>query len=116
MTAPMTDKSSRLAINKAGGKMVADYWERIFTARERGEKVVWYNGSAVNPIFQAAGMAWCHGEAFSARLAAQHLEGRTRHLAFNPQPCSRSSHGQREMGGRQVHQGTNVFKPDARGA
>jgi benzoyl-CoA reductase/2-hydroxyglutaryl-CoA dehydratase subunit BcrC/BadD/HgdB len=75
MTAPTTDKSSRLAINKAGGKMVADYWDRIFTARERGEKVVWYNGSAVNPIFQAAGMAWCHGEAFSARLAAQHLEG-----------------------------------------
>ncbi|HEY1972499.1 MAG TPA: 2-hydroxyacyl-CoA dehydratase family protein [Pseudonocardia sp.] len=75
MTAP-TDKSPRrLEINKAGGKMVADYWDRIFTARERGEKVVWYNGSAVNPIFQAAGLAWCHGEAFSARLAAQHLEG-----------------------------------------
>jgi benzoyl-CoA reductase subunit B len=75
MTAPVADKSSRLAINKAGARMVAEYWERIFTARERGEKVVWYNGSAVNPIFQAAGMAWCHGEAFSARLAAQHLEG-----------------------------------------
>jgi benzoyl-CoA reductase/2-hydroxyglutaryl-CoA dehydratase subunit BcrC/BadD/HgdB len=75
VTTATTDKSSRLAINKAGGKMVADYWDRIFTARERGEKVVWYNGSAVNPIFQAAGMAWCHGEAFSARLAAQHLEG-----------------------------------------
>jgi benzoyl-CoA reductase subunit B len=75
MTAAATDKSPRrLEINKAGGKMVADYWERIFTARERGEKVVWYNGSAVNPIFQAAGLAWCHGEAFSARLAAQHLE------------------------------------------
>ena len=35
---------------------------------------MWYNGSAVNPFFQAAGLAWCHGEAFSARLAAQHLE------------------------------------------
>ncbi|MCZ4589206.1 2-hydroxyacyl-CoA dehydratase family protein [Rhodococcus opacus] len=54
--------------------MVADYWDNIFTARERGQKVVWYNGSAVNPFFQAAGLAWCHGEAFSARLAAQHLE------------------------------------------
>lgn len=70
-----TDKLNRLAINKAGGKMVADYWENVFTARERGQKVVWYNGSALNPIFQAAGMAWCHGEAFSARLAAQHMEG-----------------------------------------
>jgi benzoyl-CoA reductase/2-hydroxyglutaryl-CoA dehydratase subunit BcrC/BadD/HgdB len=57
-----------------GGKMVADYWDNVFTARERGEKVVWYNGSAVNPFFQAAGLVWCHGEAFSARLAAQHLE------------------------------------------
>ena len=75
MTAPATDKSPRrLEINKAGGQMVADYWENVFTARERGQKVVWYNGSAVNPIFQAAGLAWCHGEAFSARLAAQHLE------------------------------------------
>ncbi|HEY2191739.1 MAG TPA: 2-hydroxyacyl-CoA dehydratase family protein [Actinomycetospora sp.] len=75
MTAAATDKLSRLAINKAGGTMVADYWEDVFLARERGQKVVWYNGSALNPIFQAAGMAWCHGEAFSARLAAQHLEG-----------------------------------------
>jgi benzoyl-CoA reductase/2-hydroxyglutaryl-CoA dehydratase subunit BcrC/BadD/HgdB len=54
--------------------MVADYWANVFTARERGQKVVWYNGSAVNPFFQAAGLVWCHGEAFSARLAAQHLE------------------------------------------
>ena len=75
MTAAATDKLNRLAINKAGGKMVSDYWEDVFLARERGQKVVWYNGSALNPIFQAAGMAWCHGEAFSARLAAQHLEG-----------------------------------------
>lgn len=69
------DNSNRLSITKAGGQMVADYWDGVFTARERGEKVVWYNGSAVNPIFQAAGLVWCHGEAFSARLAAQHLEG-----------------------------------------
>jgi benzoyl-CoA reductase/2-hydroxyglutaryl-CoA dehydratase subunit BcrC/BadD/HgdB len=75
MTTTVSDKSPRrLEINKAGGKMIADYWDNVFTARERGEKVVWYNGSAVNPIFQAAGLVWCHGEAFSARLAAQHLE------------------------------------------
>jgi benzoyl-CoA reductase subunit B len=75
MSAATTDKSPRrLEINKAGGAMVAEYWDTVFTARERGEKVVWYNGSAVNPIFQAAGLVWCHGEAFAARLAAQHLE------------------------------------------
>jgi len=68
------DKSNRLSATKLGGKMVSDYWDNVFTARERGEKVVWYNGSAVNPFFQAAGLVWCHGEAFSARLAAQRLE------------------------------------------
>jgi len=70
----VVDRSNRLSVTKLGGKMVADYWANVFTARERGEKVVWYNGSAVNPFFQAAGLVWCHGEAFSARLAAQHLE------------------------------------------
>ncbi|MDJ0491261.1 2-hydroxyacyl-CoA dehydratase family protein [Rhodococcus qingshengii] len=54
--------------------MTADYWENIFTAKERGKHVVWYNGAALNPLFQAAGLEWCHGEAFAARLAAQHLE------------------------------------------
>ncbi|KXX55393.1 benzoyl-CoA reductase [Rhodococcus sp. LB1] len=74
MSTAITDNTNRLSVTKTGGKMVADYWDNIFTARERGQKVVWYNGSAVNPFFQAAGLAWCHGEAFSARLAAQHLE------------------------------------------
>jgi len=66
---------NRLTSTRAGGKLVADYWERLFTARERGATVVWYNGAAVNPIFQAAGIEWCHGEAFGARLAAMHNEG-----------------------------------------
>ncbi|SUE28898.1 Benzoyl-CoA reductase subunit B [Nocardia farcinica] len=68
------DKSRRLASTRVGGRMVADYWENIFTAKERGKHVVWYNGAALNPLFQAAGLEWCHGEAFAARLAAQHLE------------------------------------------
>jgi benzoyl-CoA reductase subunit B len=67
--------SNRLASTKLAGKMVKDYWDRLFTARERGAHVVWYNGQALNPIFDAAGLEWCHGEAFSARLAAMHLEG-----------------------------------------
>jgi benzoyl-CoA reductase/2-hydroxyglutaryl-CoA dehydratase subunit BcrC/BadD/HgdB len=71
---PQTNKSNRLSSTKVGGKLVADYWENIFTAKERGKHVVWYNGSALNPLFQAAGLEWCHGEAFAARLAAQHLE------------------------------------------
>jgi benzoyl-CoA reductase/2-hydroxyglutaryl-CoA dehydratase subunit BcrC/BadD/HgdB len=67
--------ANRLTSTRNGGQMVKDYWERIFTARERGAQVVWYNGAALNPIFQAAGIEWCHGEAFGARLAAMHLEG-----------------------------------------
>ncbi|MEN0138067.1 MAG: 2-hydroxyacyl-CoA dehydratase family protein [Rhodococcus sp. (in: high G+C Gram-positive bacteria)] len=71
---PQKDKTNRLSSTRVGGKMTADYWDNIFTAKERGKHVVWYNGSALNPIFQAAGLEWCHGEAFAARLAAQHLE------------------------------------------
>src|ERR1700736_3133019 len=73
--APSSDMlSNRLSSTKSGGKLVKDYWDRLFTARERGATVVWYNGAALNPIFQAAGIEWCHGEAFGARLAAMHLE------------------------------------------
>ena len=67
--------SNRLASTRIAGKMTKEYWDRLFSARERGAPVVWYNGSALNPFFQAAGVEWCHGEAFSARLAAMHLEG-----------------------------------------
>jgi benzoyl-CoA reductase/2-hydroxyglutaryl-CoA dehydratase subunit BcrC/BadD/HgdB len=67
--------SNRLGSTKIAGRLVKEYWDRLFTARERGATVVWYNGSALNPIFQAAGLEWCHGEAYSARLAAMHLEG-----------------------------------------
>ncbi|MGQ0621910.1 MAG: 2-hydroxyacyl-CoA dehydratase subunit D [Panacagrimonas sp.] len=67
-------KVNRLKSNDAGRHMISDYWDRIFSANERGAKVVWYNGAALNPIFQAAGLEWAHGEAFSARLSAQKLE------------------------------------------
>ena len=67
--------SNRLVSTGSGGKMVKAYWDNLFSARERGATVVWYNGAALNPIFQAMGIEWCHGEAFGARLAAMHLEG-----------------------------------------
>ena len=58
--------SNRLASTRNGGQMVKEYWERIFTARERGAHVVWYNGAALNPIFQAAGI-----EGATARRSAR---------------------------------------------
>ncbi|KQZ75643.1 2-hydroxyacyl-CoA dehydratase subunit D [Nocardioides sp. Root151] len=75
MTVTAPDRTNRLAITRAGGQLITDYWEKLFTARDEGKQIVWYNGGALNPIFQAAGVAWCHGEAFSARLAAQQMEG-----------------------------------------
>lgn len=66
--------ANRLVSTRAGGELIRSYWDNLFTARERGAKVVWYNGAAINPILQAAGVEWCHGEAFGARLAAMHLE------------------------------------------
>lgn len=67
-------KVNRLRASDAGRHMVSDYWERIFTIKERGTQLAWYNGGALNPIFQAAGIEWAHGEAFAARLSAQKLE------------------------------------------
>jgi benzoyl-CoA reductase/2-hydroxyglutaryl-CoA dehydratase subunit BcrC/BadD/HgdB len=91
---PVEDKSNRLGMTRVGGRMIADYWEDLFTARERGKKIVWYNGGALNPMFQAAGLAWCHGEAFAARLAAQRLEGPAQlagaEYGYNAELCSYS--------------------------
>ena len=74
--------------------LVAGYWDNLFAAREQGKQIVWYNGGALNPIFQAAGLAWCHGEAFAARLAAQRLEGPAQlagaEYGYNAELCSYS--------------------------
>jgi benzoyl-CoA reductase subunit B len=94
-TAPSSEsRTERLAITREGGRMIADYWEDLFVARESGRKIVWYNGGALNPMFQAAGLAWCHGEAFAARLAAQRLEGPAQlagaEYGYNAELCSYS--------------------------
>src|SRR3546814_13324762 len=59
--------ANRLVSTRSGGKMVKDYWDRLFSARERGATVVWYNGAALNPIFQAAGI-----DRKSTRLNSRH--------------------------------------------
>jgi benzoyl-CoA reductase subunit B len=94
VTKPLEHKSNPLSITRAGGQMIAEYWEDLFTAREQGKQIVWYNGGALNPMFQAAGLAWCHGEAFAARLAAQKLEGPAQlagaEYGYNAELCSYS--------------------------
>ena len=68
------ERANRLKATKLGGKLVADYWENVFTAKERGKKVVWYNGTYIPPFFHAHDLVWVHGEAWAAYLAAKHGE------------------------------------------
>jgi benzoyl-CoA reductase subunit B len=73
--AVQSKKANKLAATKRGGKLVNEYWEMVFRAREEGKLVCWYEGSAINPFLQAADICWVHGEAYSAMLAARHQEG-----------------------------------------
>jgi benzoyl-CoA reductase subunit B len=67
-------KANRLKATKIGSQIVADYWSDLFSAKEAGKKVVWYNGTYIPPFFHAHDLAWVHGEAWSAYLAAKHEE------------------------------------------
>lgn len=71
---PLVKKSNRLQTTKLNNRMVTDYWEDLFRAPEEGRLVCWYEGVQLNPILQAADIAWCHGEAMSALLAARNEE------------------------------------------
>jgi benzoyl-CoA reductase subunit B len=70
-TTPVVKKANRLKATKLNNTLVNQYWEDLFHAKERGQLVCWTEGVAVNPILQAAGIAWCHGEAAAALLAAR---------------------------------------------
>src|ERR1700733_13703132 len=73
--APLGEKkANRLAATKGGGQNVHDYWSDLFNAKDDGRKVVWYNGTYIPPFFQTMDLAWVHGEAWSAYLAAKHGE------------------------------------------
>src|SRR5271165_4003248 len=72
---PPPKRANRLQTTKLNNRMVTDYWESLFRAPEEGRLVCWYEGVAINPILQAADIAWCHGEAMSALLAAKNEEG-----------------------------------------
>jgi len=67
-------RANRLKATKQGGRLVNDYWSDLFEAKESGKKVIWYNGTHIPPFFQAHDLAWVHGEAWSAYLAAKHGE------------------------------------------
>ena len=68
-------RANRLQATRRNNEMVTAYWEDLFRAPEDGRLVCWYEGIQMNPILQAADIAWCHGEAMSALLAARNQEG-----------------------------------------
>lgn len=68
-------KANKLVSTRSAGRLVNEYWEMVFRARQEGKLVCWYEGSAINPFLQCADVVWVHGEAYSALLAARHLEG-----------------------------------------
>jgi benzoyl-CoA reductase subunit B len=69
------ERANRLKSTRFGGKLVNDYWDNLFRAKEQGKKIVWYNGTYIPPFFHSHDVAWVHGEAWSANLAARHDEG-----------------------------------------
>jgi len=76
-------KANRLKTSSLNNKLVNSYWSDVFGAREQGRKVCWYEGVAINPLMQAADMAWVHGEAWSALLAARNGEASSQAAAEN---------------------------------
>jgi benzoyl-CoA reductase subunit B len=68
------ERANKLHATKFGGRLVSDYWEHVFRAKEEGKKVVWYNGTYIPPFFHAHDLVWVHGEAWAAMLAARHRE------------------------------------------
>jgi len=73
-TIELPKKANRLKTASLNNKLVNDYWTEVFEAPQAGRKVCWYEGVAINPLMQAADVAWVHGEAWSALLAARNNE------------------------------------------
>jgi benzoyl-CoA reductase subunit B len=74
-------RANKLKSTRIAGKLVNDYWETVWRAKEEGKLVCWYEGSAINPFLEAADICWVHGEAYSAMLAARHQEVRAQQAA-----------------------------------
>ena len=85
-------RANRLQATKMNNRMVSEYWDTLFRAPEEGKLVCWYEGIQMNPFLQAADVAWCHGEAMSALLAARREEGPAQQAAeemgFDRELCS----------------------------
>ena len=115
--APVVKRSNRLKATKLNNKMVTDYWEDLFRAKENGKLVCWYEGVAINPILQAADLAWCHGEAAAALMAARNEEGPAQEAAeaagYDRELCSyaRTHIGCGILSQRSTEEAKNIMLP-----
>lgn len=111
-------RANRLKTTKQGGKLVNDYWADLFAAKEDGRKVIWYNGTYIPPFFHAHDVAWVHGEAWSAYLAAKHGEAPAQQAGeargYDRELCSyaRTHIGQALIDMRNVAEGKLGMAPD----
>lgn len=111
-------KANKLKATKFGGKLVSEYWESVFRAKEEGKKVVWYNGTYIPPFFHAHDLVWVHGEAWSAMLAARHKEigaqSRSDQRGYDRELCSyaRTHIGQMLIELDKVKNGEHGMDPD----
>lgn len=46
---PVVKRSNRLKATKLNNKMVTDYWEDLFKAKENGKLVCWYEAWPLTP-------------------------------------------------------------------
>ena len=112
-------RANRLQTTKLNNRMVNDYWESLFRAPDEGKLVCWYEGVAINPILEAADIAWCHGEAAAALLAARKEEGAAQQAAeeagYDRELCSyaRTHIGCSIMTQRSQPEGLESLPPDA---
>ena len=42
--------ANKLKSTRKAGKLVNEYWEMVWRAKEEGKLVCWYEGSAINPF------------------------------------------------------------------
>ena len=75
MQAVQPKVANKLVATRMAGKLVNEYWDMVWRAKEDGKLVCGYEGSSINPFLEAADIVWVHGEAYSAMLAARHQEG-----------------------------------------
>lgn len=81
MSETIVKKPNPLKAGKHVHEMVNDYWEDLINAHKNGKLVAYTTGLPIGPFLDAQDMAWVHGEAYGARVAARHEENEPQIIA-----------------------------------